>query len=252
MDQRAADVAVINQTMAARYWPGENPLGHRITLGLPRPDNPWITIVGVARDLPHRAIDSTPQPDWYLSRPRAVSRQQVLFVRTAGNPSDLSSAVRAAVAAIDPQQPVTSLRTMSEVIAETTAPRRFSMVLLTIFAALSLVFAALGVYGVISYAVMQRTKEVGIRIALGAQRRDVLRLVLGNGFRLALIGIGSGLVLALVMTRLMVSLLFGITPTDALTFVSVSAVLLLVVLAACYLPARRAARVDPLVALRYE
>jgi predicted permease len=245
-------VAVINETMARRYWPNENPIGRRITLGLPRPENPWATIIGIAKDLPHRAIDSLPQPDWYLSRPLGPQRNQILFVRTAGNPSDLAAPIRDIVASIDRNQPVANIKTMNEVVAATLAPRKFNMLLLALFAVLALLLATLGIYGVMAYSVAQRTHEVGIRMALGAQKNDVLALVIRNGMTLTLIGVGIGLAIALALTRLMTTLLFGVTPTDSITFAAVSTFLILVALLACYIPARRATKVDPLVALRYE
>jgi putative ABC transport system permease protein len=238
--------------MARRYWPNENPIGRRITLGLPRPDNPWVAIVGIANDLPHRAIDSLPQPDWYLSRALGSPRNQILFVRTSGNPSDLAAPIRRIVAGIDRDQPVANIETMSDLVRDTVAPRRFNTLVLTLFAAIAIMLAALGIYGVMAYSVAQRTHEVGIRIALGAQMSDVLGLIIMKGVMLTLIGVAIGLGIAFALTRLMSTLLFGITPTDAATFATVSVLLFFVAVLACYVPARRATKVDPLVALRYE
>jgi putative ABC transport system permease protein len=252
MDETAPVVAVVNETMARRYWPNENPIGRRITLGLPRPDNPWVTIVGIAKDLPHRAIDSSPQPDWYLSRPLGPQRNQILLVRTSGNPSDLSAPIRRTVAGIDRNQPVANIEAMTDVVRDTVAPRKFNTLVLTLFSAIAMMLAALGIYGVMAYSVAQRTHEVGIRMALGAQKGDVLGLILRKGLMLTLTGVAIGLAVALVLTRLMTTLLFGIAPTDATTFVAVSVLLIMVALFACYIPARRATKVDPLVALRYE
>jgi predicted permease len=251
-DEAAPAVAVINETMAHRYWPTDNPIGKRITLGLPRPDNPWVTIIGVAKDLPHRAIDSSPQPDWYLSRPAGPQRTQILFVRTAGNPSDLATPIRQLVAEIDRDQPVTNIRTMREVVAETVASRKFNMLLLTLFAAVAMLLAALGIYGVMAYAVAQRTHEMGIRMALGAQHRHVVGLIIRNGLLLTLSGVAIGLGIALALTRLMTVLLFGVTATDPAIFAGPSVLLVGVALIASYIPARRATKVDPLVALRYD
>lgn len=251
MDERAPAVAVINETMAHRYWPNQNPIGQRITVGLPRADNPRATVVGIARNLPHRAIDSVPEPDWYLSRRPGPQHNQVLFVRTA-NPSQLAAPIRDVVAKLDRDQPVTNIKTMGEVVADTVAPRKFNMLLFGLFAVIAMLLAALGVYGVMAYLVAERTQEIGIRMALGAQRSDVLGLVIKNGVVLTLIGVAVGLALALGLTRLMTTLLFGIAPNDVATFAAVSAFLILVALAACYIPARRATKVDPLVALRYE
>jgi putative ABC transport system permease protein len=252
MDPGAPVVAVINESMARRYWPNENPIGRRITLGLPRPENPWVTIIGIAKDLPHLALDSLPQPDWYLSRPLGPQRNQILFVRTAGNPTDLAAPIREIVAGLDPNQPVANIRTMTDVVAGTVAPRRFNMLLFALFAALALLLATLGIYGVMAYSVAQRTHEIGVRMALGAQPGDVLRLVIGKGMTLTLIGVALGIAIALALTRLMATLLFGVSPTDLITFAAVSAFLIVIALLACYLPARRATKVDPLVALRSE
>jgi predicted permease len=252
MDPEAPAVAVINETMARRYWPGENPIGKRLTVGVPRPENPWVTIIGIASDLPHRKIDSTPEPDWYLSRSLGAQRNQMLFVRTAGSPSDLATPVRNMVATIDPNQPVASIKTISEVVAGSVAPRKFNMMLFTLFASLALLLAGLGMYGVMAYSVTQRTHEVGIRMALGAQKSHVLRLILAKGMTITMIGIVLGLTLSIVLTRLMTALLFGITPTDTLTFVAVTVFVILVALLAGYLPARRATTLNPVTALRAE
>jgi len=251
MDRAAPAVAVINESMAHHYWPEENPMGKRITLGLPRPDNPWVTIIGIAKDVPHR-LDSSPRPDWYLSRPLAPQRNQILLVRTAGNPADLGPAIRNVVAGIDRNQPVASIKTMNEVVADTVAPRKFNMSVLALFAGIALTLATIGIYGVMAYSVAQRTHEVGIRMALGAQKSDVIRLVIRNGMILTLIGVAIGLVIAVSLTRLMSALLFEVAPTDATTFAAVPVLFIVVALIACYIPARRATKVDPLVALRYE
>jgi len=251
LDKAAPPVAVINQTMAQRYWPAESPLGSRISLGLPGPKNPWVTIIGIAKDLPPR-LDSLPQADWYLSRPLSAPHNQILFVRTAGIPSDLATPIRNLVAELDPNQPVANIKTMNDVVAATVAPRKFNMSILAIFAGIALALAALGIYGVVAYSVAQRTHELGIRMALGAQKNNVLVLVIKNGMMLTVIGIAIGLVIAVPFSRLMAALLFEVTPTDLITFVVVPALLIFVAAIACYIPARRATRVDPLVALRYE
>jgi putative ABC transport system permease protein len=176
-----------------------------------------------------------------------------LLVRSVqSDPARLGSAIRAQVRAIDKDQPVGDIGAMDQILADSMAGRRFSMLLLALFAAAALVLAAVGIYGVVSYSVAQRTSEIGIRMALGAQRSDVLRMVFGQGFTLVLAGIGAGLIAAAGSTRLLASLLFGVSPTDWLTFAAVSAILAVVALAASYVPVRRATRVDPLVALRYE
>jgi putative ABC transport system permease protein len=252
MQPGASPVAVINEKMAARYWPNEDPIGRRITLGLPRPENPWITIVGVAKDVPHRAIDSPPEPDWYMSRVVSPQRHRYLFVRSAMPAATLTTAIRNEVAAIDRYQPLTSVKTMNEVIGATTAPRRFNALLLGVFAAIALVLATVGIYSVISYSITLRTQEIGIRMALGARRPSILLLVIRKGMALTLIGTAIGLTAALALTRWMSSMLFGISASDPLTYAAVLLLALGAALLACSIPARRATRVDPLIALRYE
>jgi len=252
MQPGARPVAVINERMAARYWANEDPIGRRITLGLPRPDNPWITIIGVAHDVPHRAVDSKPEPDWYASRLIAPQRHRYVFVRSALPAPSLTAAIRKTVASIDPQQPLTSVKTMEQVISTTTAPRRFNALLLGMFAAIALVLATLGIYSVISYSITLRTQEIGIRMALGANRPAILMMVLRKGLGLTLIGAATGLAGAFALTRWMSSLLFGVSASDPATYVIVLLVALGAALLACSIPASRATRVDPLIALRYE
>ena len=252
MEPGAPGVAVINERMAARYWPNEDPIGRRITLGLPRPDTPWITIVGIAKDVPHRAVDSKPEPDWYTSRVVSPQRDRFLFVRSAQPTSSLATAIRNEVATIDRHQPLTSVKTMTDVIGATTAPRRFNAVLLGAFSAIALLLATLGIYSVISYSITLQTQEIGIRMALGAQRSSILRMVLKKGIVLTVLGAAIGLAAAFVLTRWMSSMLFGISASDPWTYVLVLLIALGAALLACSVPARRATRVDPLVALRYE
>lgn len=251
LDQASSVVAVINEKMAALYWPNEDPIGRRVTLGLPRPGNPWITIVGIAKDLPAR-LDRQPEPDWFLSRTADIQLNRYLFVRSVSDVSALTNSIRSAVLAIDRNQPVTAFQTMNEVLDKTIAPRKLNTLLLGIFAAIALGFAAVGVYSVISYSVTLRTQEIGIRMALGAQKVAILRLVLKSGMKATLIGTAMGLLGAFMLTRLMSSLLFEVSATDPLTYVVVSLFSIGVALLACYIPARRATSVDPLVALRYE
>ncbi|HJT29865.1 MAG TPA: ABC transporter permease [Pyrinomonadaceae bacterium] len=252
MQPGAPPVAVINERMAARYWPSEDPIGRRITLGLPRPDNPWITIIGIARDVPHRSIDSKPEPDWYASRLVAPQRHRYVFVRSALPSSMLTAAIRKTVATIDPQQPLTSVKTMDQVISTTTAPRRFNALLLGVFAAVALLLATLGIYSVISYSITLRTQEIGIRMALGANGLAILMMVLRKGMVLTAIGAVNGLVGAFALTRWMSSLLFSVSATDPATYVIVLLVALSAAILASLIPAWRASRVDPLNALRYE
>ncbi|HEV2834519.1 MAG TPA: ABC transporter permease [Pyrinomonadaceae bacterium] len=248
----APPVAVINEKMAARFWPNEDPIGRRITLGLPRPDNPWVKIVGVAKDTPHRALGSQAEPDWYLSQMTATQRNRYVFVRSVLPPETLTNAIRREVAALDPEQPLTSVKTITDVVAATTAPRRFNTFLLATFSALALLLATLGIYSVISYSTALRTKEIGIRSALGAARSAIMLLVIRRGIRLSLIGALIGFGAAVALTRLMSSLLFGVSPLDPLTYAIVGALCLAAAFIACLIPSRRATKVDPLVALRYD
>src|SRR6185369_4430694 len=188
----APPVAVINEKMAKRYWPNEDPVGRRVTLGLPRPENPWITIVGIAKDVPHRAVGSKPEPDWYASRLVSPQRHRYVFVRSALPASTLTASIRNTVAAIDPYQPLTSVKTMEQVISTTTAPRRFNTLLLGVFAAIALILATLGIYSVIYYSITLRTQEIGVRMALGANRPAILMMVLRKGVVLTLIGAALG------------------------------------------------------------
>jgi len=252
MQRGAPPVAIINEKMANRYWPNKDPIGRRITLGLPRPDNPWITIVGIAKNVPHRAVDSQPEPDWYASWVVPPQRHRYLFVRSALPASSVAAAIRREAAAIDRNQPLTSVKTMAEVIGATTAPRRFNAWLLGVFAVVAMVLAMLGIYSVISYSIALRTQEIGIRMALGARRPAILLMVLRKGILLTLIGTSLGVVGAFVLTRWMASMLFGVSASDAATYLIVVIVALVAALLACSIPARRATRVDPLVALRYE
>ncbi|HSB26695.1 MAG TPA: FtsX-like permease family protein, partial [Pyrinomonadaceae bacterium] len=214
----------------------------------------WITIVGVVGDVKHFGLDLPEEPALYTPYTQISpwKRWMSVAARTEGNPSVMAQSIKQEIWKVDSQLPVTRVETMGEVSAESFAARRFNMSLLTVFAGLALVLAAIGIYGVMSYAVTQRTQEIGIRMALGARTVDVLKLVLRNGMMLVLIGIALGLVGAFALTRLMVTLLFGVTPTDTMTMGLVSAVLVVVAFLACFIPARRATKVDPLVALRYE
>jgi putative ABC transport system permease protein len=245
----ASGETVINETMARRYFPHENPIGKRIGLG---GGPPWQTIVGVVKDIPQRGLESEAGPDWYFPYSRRPSLYACLLLRTSGNRMSLASAIRRQISAIDKDQPVMAIRTLNDVIASTTAPRRFNTLLLAIFAAVALTLAATGIYSVISYSVTQRTQEIGIRMALGAQSGDVIRLVLKQGMMLTLAGIAAGALGAIAAARVISGLLYGVTATDPPTFVAISLLLTMVALLACYLPARRAARVDPLGALKHE
>ena len=248
-------VAVINETMARRFWPDQDPTGRRITPGSPTSTDPndWLTIVGVVKDVRQFELVAEPKPQMYLSYTQAgFFAPRDLVVSTDLDPISLAAAVRKTVWEVDRDQPVSNIRTMEEIVSESVARQRFSMMLLGIFAALALVLAAVGIYGVMSYSVAQRTREFGIRMALGARRSDVLKLTVGGGLKLVLIGVAIGLVASFILTRVMSSLLFGVSATDPLTFISISLVLVVVALLASLVPALRATRIDPMEALRYE
>lgn len=241
-------VVIISETMARRYFPNEDPLGKRIGRG---PDR-WREIVGVVRDVKHFGLDLETQPTMYFPMRQVPARAMNLVVRTSGDPLGLAPSLRAQVWAGDRNLAIANLGTMNDLVSASVVQQRFILLLLACFATLALLLAAVGIYGVMSYAVTQRTHEIGIRMALGASMTEVLKLILRNGIALTLIGVAIGLAFALALTRLMTSLLFGVTPTDATTFAMVSAALVLVALVACFIPARRATKVDPLIALRYE
>jgi len=252
-DGNSQRVVVINETFARRFFPNGDPLGKRIRLGKLTLEFQWATIVGVVGDVRGFALDEPPQPTmyWPVAQIRATPALAIV-VRTQGDPASLTSAVRGAIAEVDPGQPIYDMLTLDRLVAKSLGQRRFTLTLMLLFGAIALVLSAVGIYGVMAFAVTQRTQEIGIRMALGARTIDVLRLILSSGMYLTAIGVIVGLVGAFAITRLMTSLLFGVSPTDAMTFGLVTAGLLLVALLACYIPARRATKVDPLVALRYE
>ena len=246
-------VAVINETMAKKIFPDEDPIGKRITFDNRQKENPeWFEIVGIVGDVKQYGLDQVTTMQTYEPYIQQTFPYMTLVVRTTGDPTNLNAAIRSEVLKLDKEQPTTNFKTLNEFFSISIAQQRFSVVLLGVFAVVALVLSAVGIYGVLSYAVTQRTHEIGIRVALGAGRRDVLRLVVGQGMLLTVIGVAGGLGAAFALTRLMASLLFGVTATDAVTFASVASLLLAVALLACYIPARRATKVDPLVALRYE
>jgi len=244
-------VAIITESAARRFWPNENPVDQHIKT-FSSPNAPWLTIVGVVGDVRHFGLDSDARPEVYIASGQAPPSGPFMVVRTASDPLKLAAAVRAQVQAMNPDQPTDNIQTMSQVLTASVAQRRFNMLLLGFFAGLALLLAAVGIYGLMSYTVTQRTHEIGIRMALGAQRRDIVRLVVGRGLVLALSGVGVGLAGAFALTHLASRLLFKVSATDPVTFVSISLLLTIVALVACYLPARKATKVDPMVALRYE
>jgi putative ABC transport system permease protein len=249
----APRVLAVNQALARRDFPGEDPVGKRISYGI-RPDGQpaWFEIVGVVSDVRSEEPGREAAPEIYVSYLQDPFAGMSYVARTSADPESLVPAVREAVRAVDRAQPVAEVRTMEQLVGESFAQPRFNSLLLGLFAGMALLLAAAGIYGVMSYAVTQRTHEIGIRIALGAQHGDVLRLVVGRGMALALAGVGLGLLAALALTRLLAGLLYGVRATDPLTFAGVALLLSAVALLASYVPARRATKVDPMIALRYE
>src|SRR5205085_1419078 len=255
----ALPVAVIDEMMAARFFPAGDAVGKRIKIGGAQSPFPWMQIVGVVKHVRHYGPDEEGRVEIYrpyFQLPNVpdvqLGRTMVLAVRTTGEPTSLTATVRNAVREIDKDQPVANVQTMTQVVAAAVASQKFATWLLAVFAATALLLAALGLYGVMAYTVTQRTHEIGIRMALGAAQRDVLRLIVGQGMRLTLVGVGVGLVGAFLVTRLMKSLLYGVSAADPLTYGGVAVLLALVALLACLIPARRAMKVDPMIALRYE
>jgi putative ABC transport system permease protein len=243
---------IVNEALARREFPGENPIGHQLDLQM----GGRYTIIGVAGSVRQAGLDQQPLPEIYETYTEAglegALSNGTLVIRTSVPPESLASTVRQAVREVDPGLPLFKVETMEEVVSESLASRRLNLWLLAIFAGIALVLSAAGLYGVISYLVAQRTREMGVRIALGAQTRDVIGLVMRQGARLTAAGIGIGLLGALAFTRVLASLLFGVSARDPLTFAGIAALLSAVALAATWLPARRAARVEPVVAIRRE
>jgi putative ABC transport system permease protein len=245
----APRVAVINEAMARAFFAGEDPVGKRLRTG---DNSPWVTVVGVVGDVRHRGLDVDVRPEMFFHATQTPSREMTVVLRAAGDPLSLVAAARERVRAVDADQPVGNVKTMEARVAESVASRRFAVLLLGLFAVVAAVLAALGLYGVVSYTVAQRTHELGLRLALGARPADVLRLVIRQGMLMTLVGAGLGLVAALALARLMSDLLFGVGAYDPATFALVPLLLVAVAFLACYVPARRATRVDPMVALRHE
>jgi predicted permease len=245
-------VAVIDENMARTYWPNTEAVGKRLKRGGATSDAPWLTVIGVVANVKQYALDSDSRVTFYTPHEQTPSSTMFVTVRTAGDPHLLAAAVTNEARAMDPNVPVYDVKTMEQRLSESLARRRFAMLALGLFATVAMLLASVGIYGVISYTVAERTREIGIRVALGAQTRDVISLIIRQGMLLACIGVGIGVAVASLLTRVMSSLLFSVSATDPMTFAIPSLLLTGVALVACYLPARRAIRVDPMVALRYE
>lgn len=245
-------VVIISDQLAHRSFSGQSPIGQRVAFGRPNEQRSWYTIVGVVGDVKQEGLAVETRPEVYEPFPQMGNNYMSFVIRTSADPATLISAVRAEIKAVDKDVPPYNISSMEEVLRMNTRKQQFTTLLLIVFAAVALLLASIGIYGVLSYAVSQRTSEMGIRMALGAERRDVLTLIIGQGFKLIILGLAAGLIGAFGLTRLMISLLFDVSSTDPATFAAVPVLLTLVALAACYIPARRATRVNPLIALRYE
>jgi putative ABC transport system permease protein len=255
-------VVIINETLARRYFPNEDPVGKRLAMYGRSPGqlanltnfstSPWMEIVGVVGDIKRLTLEAATVPDIFLPYWQWPMQSPTLIVRTAADPASIGAAIRNEVRAVEKRLPVPSVREMNQLLSDIVAQPRFYTMLASLFGMIALILAAAGIYGVMAYAVAQRTHEIGIRMALGAEVRDVLRLVIGEGMKLTLIGVAVGLLAALALTRLLKGLLFSLSPTDPLTFAAVLALLVVIALAACYIPARRAAKTDPMIALRHD
>jgi putative ABC transport system permease protein len=244
-------VVVINEAFARKNFPGEDPLGKRVTIYM-KEDNVPTEIIGIVGDHKHMGLDSEIEPMSYWPHPEQAFPFMTFVIRAQGDPSSIAPAARTVIQTLDGEQPLADVRTMESLLADSVARARFNTLLLTVFAMVALILAAVGIYGVMSYAVTQRTHEIGIRMALGARTSHVLALVVKQGMTLAVVGVGVGLAASFALTRIMSSLLYGVTATDTLTFTLIPVVLASVALLACYIPARRATKVDPMIALRYE
>jgi putative ABC transport system permease protein len=242
----APGAVILNQAMAKRYFPNEDPLGKRIGFG----SGPfWCEVIGVVGNVRHYKLAADPEPEIYLSNYQDPWRYMTLVIRTK-NSNNIMGEVRKEILAVDKDQPVYNIRPMEEVMSESVAQPRFNLWLLSIFASVALLLAIVGIYGVMSYLVVQRSQEIGVRLALGADRTQILKLVVGQGMILTLLGVVVGLVAAFALTRTMSSLLFGVTATDPITFIAVSVLMLAVAVIANFIPAIKATKVNPLIALR--
>jgi putative ABC transport system permease protein len=251
-DTEAPKVVLIDETLQRRFFPNTDPIGRHLKPGPRESRAPWLTIAGVVGNIKTDGFDQPDQPHIYLPILQNPGYSMAVYLRTEGNPAGLTQALRQQVQAVDPNLPLFGERTMDDLISASLAQRRFAMRVVTLFGLLALFLAGIGIYGVMAYSVTQRTREIGIRLALGASRTSILSWLLRQGMRLTLIGVAVGLVGALVLTRLLRGLLFGVAPTDVVTYGGLTLLLAAVALLACYIPARRATKVDPLTALRYE
>ena len=251
-DDKAQPVAVVDEAFAHRYWPGDTPIGKRVRPGSFLSTSPWLNIIGIVGNVKSESLETQVVPHIYLSDFQSPSYSSVVYARTAADPGKIGDAIRREVQSVDPDVPVFAVRSMEEVVARSMAERRFALEILGFFAFIALLLASIGIYGVMAYTFSQRTHEIGIRIALGAQRQHILRMALGEGMLLVAFGLAAGLFGALLLTQFLRSMLFAVKPTDPVTFIAIAALLTAVALLACYIPAHRATRVDPLVALREE
>jgi putative ABC transport system permease protein len=251
-DIESPRVALVDQAMVKRFWPDQNPIGKHIKFGRRDSKAPWISVVGVVGDIKTDGFDAPEKPHIYLPIFQNVGYAMAVYVKTEGNPKSLTHAVRQEVQAVDPDLPVFGEKTMDDLVAASLAERRFSMQLVTVFGVVALLLAGIGIYGVMAYSVNQRTREIGIRLALGAHTGDIMRWVLRQGMWLTATGVTAGLAAAFALTRLLQGFLFNIAATDVLTYAALALILALVAMVACYIPARRATKVDPMIALRCE
>jgi predicted permease len=242
-------VIIVNQTFAKKFWPNEDALGKRIVMGSMSDDPKWITIVGIVGDMRHFGLDVDPKPEMYVPFAQSAYFTTIYVVRSKQDPRILLAAIRREIQAIDPAVPLANVRTFENVIGDSVAPRRLSVVLLGVFAGVAVLLASVGIYGVMSFLVVQRTHEIGVRMALGAQRADVLKLVLGRSLKLISAGTIIGLIVALMSTHTLRALLYSVSAFDTVTFALVTVLLGAIALAASYLPAMRATRADPMVVL---
>jgi putative ABC transport system permease protein len=255
-NETAPPVAMVNDKLARQYWPNEDPVGKRFLWGRFNPASKtppkWITVVGVVGDTKMYGLANPSRFEVYAPLQQAAENDMDLLVKSRIDSSALTSEIRGVVAGVDKDQPIFAIATMDKIVSDGVSAPRLTLVLLGLFSGLALILAAIGIYGVISYSVAQRTHEIGVRMTLGAQRGDILRMVLGQGGRIALVGIVIGVVAAFALTRLMSGLLFSVSAGDPTTFAAVASLLVFVAILACYIPARRALQVDPMIAMRYE